>query len=142
MRLLTGIPTPAIESIIERHCCLELRQVILVHARVSERRRQQSSALGNKVGPRRVSAAHNLGKVQERLRSQAKLLDHCIERAGLAAMTPEHALDVERRGIEALRHARHLGGADKEKDGVWIDEATDQPGASDAVDLRSATRHP
>src|SRR5215467_10736076 len=142
MRLLTGIPTPAIESIIERHRCLELGKVILVHARVSGRRRQQSGALRNKVGPRRVGAAHDLGKVEERLRSEAKLLDHRIERAGLVAMAPEHALNVERRGIEALRDSRHLRGADKEKDGIGIDEATDQPGAGDAVNLRPATRHP
>ena len=57
-------------------------------------------------------------------------------------MASKHALDVERRGIEALRDARHLRGADKEKNGVGIDEATDQPGAGDAVDLRPATRHP
>src|SRR5262249_41005852 len=137
-----GIAAPAIEGVVERHRRVKLRKIVLIHARITQRRRQQTRALGNEVGPRGVSAAHDLGKVEKGLRSETKLLDHRIDRGGLAAMTPEDALDVERCGIEALCDARHFWGTDKEKDGVRIYEATDQPGTGNAVDLRPTTRYP
>ena len=53
--------------------------------------------------PRTIVARRWSGSVRE-----PELLDHDVEGAGLAAMAPEHALDVERRGAEALGDAVDL----------------------------------
>ena len=66
---------------------------------------------------------------------EAELLHHGVEGASLAAMAPEHVLDVEGRGGEALGHRRHFRRGHEKEDGLGIDEAADQPGAGDAVDL-------
>jgi hypothetical protein len=59
-------------------------------------------------------------------------------------MAPEHALalDVERRCPEPLRHAVHVRRVHEQEHGPRIDEAADEPGAGDAVDLRARARHP
>jgi hypothetical protein len=92
------------------------------------------------VGP--ASTPYDLGQVKEGSRSQSELLDHRVECAGIAAMTPEHALDVERRGIEAFCDAHYLRCDDEEEDRLRIDEPPDQPWAGDAIDLWPAARNP
>ena len=57
-------------------------------------------------------------------------------------MAPEHALHVERRRAEALGDRGHFGRRNEEENGGRIDEAPDQPGTGDAVDLRTLARHP
>jgi hypothetical protein len=59
-----------------------------------------------------------------------------------AAMTPEHAIDIEGRRAELFGDRDHFGGHHKQEEGRRIDEATDQPGAGDAVDFRAFARHP
>src|SRR3712207_8020858 len=51
--------------------------------------------------------------------------------AELAAVTPEHALDVEGGGAEAIGHRGHLGGRDEEEHRRPVDEAPDQQGRSE-----------
>ena len=75
-------------------------------------------------------------------RLELELLDHGVEGARLAAMAPEHALDVERRRTEALGNGRDLGRRHEQEHGRRIDEAPDQPRAGDAVDLGPRARHP
>jgi len=57
-------------------------------------------------------------------------------------VAPEHALDVEGCGAEAVGYGFDLRRGDEQEDGRWIDEAADQPGASDAVDLGAGAGHP
>ena len=99
-------------------------------------------ASGARSRPCRVGAAHDRRQAQQRLGGEAQLLDHGVEGAGLAAMAPEHVLDVERRGVEPLRHGRDLGRRHEQEHGSGIDEAADQPRAGDAVDLGPRPRHP
>ena len=101
--------------------------------------------LGHEVGARRVGAAYDRGEALERLQTaEAELLDHDVEGAQLAAVAPEHTLafDVEGCRPEALGDALDLGGRDEQEHGAGIDEATDEPGAGDAVDLGPGARHP
>src|SRR5262245_3935140 len=58
-----GIAAPAIEGVIERHRRVKLRKIVPIHARIAQRRRQQTRALRDQVGSRRVGAAHDLGKM-------------------------------------------------------------------------------
>ena len=85
----------------------------------------------------RCVARRSSGSVRE-----PELLDHDVEGAGLAAVAPEHVLDVERRRAEPLRDGRDLGRRHEQEHGCRIDEAADQPGAGDAVDLGPRARHP
>ena len=57
-------------------------------------------------------------------------------------MRPEHALDVERSCREALGDRVDLRRRDEQEHRARIDEATDEPGAGDAVDLRPRARDP
>jgi hypothetical protein len=73
--------------------------------------------------------------VEQGLRAQAKLLDHDVEGAPIAAMAPEDILDIEGRRAEAFADRRDFRGGYEQKQGIGIDETTDQPGTGDAVDL-------
>jgi hypothetical protein len=48
-----------------------------------------------------------------------------------------HALDVEGDRAEAVGDGFDLGRGDEQEAGTGVDEAADQPGAGDAVDLRA-----
>jgi len=56
-------------------------------------------------------------------------------------MAPEHVVDVERRRVEALRDRGHLRGRGEEEHGIRIDEAADEPGAGDPIDLWPGSGH-
>ena len=71
-----------------------------------------------------------------------KLLDNRVERASLAAMTPEHTFDIKWGSVEALRDRLHFRGRDKEYDGSRIDEAANEPRTSDAIDFRPRACYP
>jgi hypothetical protein len=142
VRFLGGVAAPPKERIVERHRRLKLRKVVLVHARIAERCCQETRTLRGEVGPRGVGTSYDLGQVKEGSRPQSELLDHRVECAGLAAMTPEYAFDVERRGIEAFCDAHHFRRDDEEEDRLRVDEPPDQPGAGDAIDLWPVTRNP
>ncbi len=103
-----------------------------------------SRGLGHQIGAGRVGAAHDGGEPLERRGREAELLDHSVEGAPLSAVAPEHvsALDVERGCAELLRDGGNLGRSDEQKDGVRIDEAADQPGAGDPVNLGTSPRYP
>src|SRR5262245_22806023 len=45
MRLLGGVPAPAVERVVERHPGFELREVVGIHARQPERGREQAGGL-------------------------------------------------------------------------------------------------
>ena len=107
-----------------------------------ERRREQPGGFGREVEPSRVGSPHDRRQAQQRLGGEAELLDHRVEGAGLAAVAPEHVLDVEGRGIEPLGHGRDLRRLHEQEHRPGIDEAADQPRAGDAVDLRPRARHP
>jgi len=52
------------------------------------------------------------------------------------------ALNVEGSGAEAVGHAPDFGGGYEQEYRGGIDEAPDQPGAGDAIDLRAGSRDP
>ena len=142
VRLVGGVAAPAVEGVVERHAGLELLEVVGIHARQPERGGEQAGRFRREVEPGRVGAAHDRREAQQRLGAEAELLDHDVEGAALAAVAPEHALDVEGRRREALGDGLDLGRRDEQEHRVRIDEAADQPRAGDAVDLRPRARHP
>src|SRR5438046_2964041 len=66
---------------------------------------------------------------------QSELLDHGVEGAALASVAPEHAINVEGRRPEPVRHGGHFGCFNKEEHRQGIDEAADQPRAGNPVYL-------
>ena len=142
MRLLGGIPAPAVEGVVEQHACLELLEVVAEHARKAERGREEAGRLRREIEPRGVGGAHDRRQTVERRAGEAERLDHRVEGAALALMAPEHAVNVERCGIEALGHRLYLGRGHEQEDGIGVDEAPDEPGTGDAIDLGPRARHP
>ena len=140
--LVGGVAAPAVEGVIERHPGVELGQVVLVHARQPERGGEQAGGLGRELRAGGVGAAHDLGEPAQGGQVEAEFVEHGVEAAALAPVAPGDALDVEGGGGEALGDARDLGRVDIEEDGLRIDEAADQPGAGDAVDLGPGAGHP
>jgi hypothetical protein len=57
-------------------------------------------------------------------------------------VTPEHVLDVERDGAEALGYGRNLLWRHEQKDGRRVDEPPDEPRAGDTIDLRPRPGYP
>src|SRR5437899_59002 len=57
-------------------------------------------------------------------------------------MAPEHIIDVERSGSKAFAYRQSFRRGDEQKHGAWINEAADEPGAGDTVDLWSSTCDP
>jgi hypothetical protein len=61
--------------------------------------------------------------------------DEGVEAASVAVVAVLHAGDVIGRGPGLHRHLEHLAAGHVEKLRARVDEAGDQPGAGDAVDL-------
>ena len=57
-------------------------------------------------------------------------------------MAPKDILDVEWRASETLGHFHDIRWRHEQKHGAWIDEATNEPGTRDPVDLRTSAGHP
>src|SRR5262245_41705483 len=57
-------------------------------------------------------------------------------------MAPKDILDVKWRASEALGYCHDIRRRHKQKHGAWIDEATNEPGTGDPVDLRTRAGHP
>src|SRR5216683_6190531 len=65
-----------------------------------------------------------------------------IERAAFALMREFHAIDVIRNPARLSGNSEDLILRDVDELCIGIDEAADQPGTGDAVDLRVLARHP
>src|SRR5262245_1340727 len=142
VRFLCRITTPTVHGVVETHSGRELLEVLAIHARVSKRRSKQTSRLWGELQPGGVGAAYDGCQPCQRLGFEPEFLEHGIEGAVGAAMAPEDAVDVERRGVKALRDGGDFWRHHEQKHRIGVDEATYQPWASDTVDLRPATRHP
>ena len=57
-------------------------------------------------------------------------------------MAPKDIFDVKWRASETLGYLHYIRRRHKQKYGAWIDEATNEPGTGDAVDLRTRAGHP
>jgi hypothetical protein len=57
-------------------------------------------------------------------------------------MAPEDVLDIERDTAETLRDLHDIRGSNKQERGARIDEATNEPGTRDAVNLGASAGHP
>ena len=57
-------------------------------------------------------------------------------------MAPEDILNVEWNATKAFRHLHDIRRSNKQERGAWINEATNEPGAGDAVDLGASAGHP
>src|SRR6185312_16811034 len=74
--------------------------------------------------------------------SQAVMLEEGIEAAELAVMGEMNARDVVRDSVPLLRCLKHFLRRHVVKFRARVDEAGDQPGARDPIDLRTLARDP
>src|SRR5260370_10669935 len=121
------IAAPAIERIVQRDPGLELFEIVVIHPRQSERRREQPRRFRTEIKPPGVGGAYHRRQPQQRLRRQAELLDHHVEGAEFAAMAPEHVFDIEANGIEAFADRDDLGGGGEKKNAISIGATPDPP---------------
>src|SRR5262245_51523123 len=57
-------------------------------------------------------------------------------------MAPEDILNIERDAAETLRDLNNIRWSNKQERGARINEATNEPGTRDAVDLWASAGHP
>jgi hypothetical protein len=124
---MAGIPAPAIECVVQPKSGFELIEVVRIHAGKTEGSRKQARGFRSKIGTRRVSSSDDQRESPERLGIQFEFLQHDVEGAEFAPMTPEYilALDVERRGIEPVCNTLDFGRRDKQEDSAGINEPAD-----------------
>src|SRR5262249_59824396 len=91
---------------------------------------------------RRVGASYNRGEAIERRVRDAEDAQDRIERAAFAFVRELDALDIVGNGAKRRGHVENVGWRHVDKNRIRIDEATDEPGAGDAIDLRLGARHP
>ena len=93
---------------------------------------------------RAVSAARTIiARRSSASECKPELLDHGVEGAALAAMAPEHVVDVERNRRETDRRPPVTSaGSTNRNTAERIDEAADQPGTGDPIHLRPGPRDP
>src|ERR1700735_1279466 len=95
MLLARCVAAPAIECVVKSKAGFELFEIVGIHARQTERSREQTRRFRREIEAICVGSAHYLRQPQQRRRPKAEFLNHHIEGAGLAAMTPEHPFDIE-----------------------------------------------
>jgi hypothetical protein len=133
---------PRIERIIHDHAMHEHLVVVREIGGKPQRDREQAAALRREIVPRRIRAAHDDRKlIERRIRDVVESQDR-IERAALALMGEFDAFDVigDRAGF--ARGRENLAGRHVEKLRMRIDEAADEPGTGNAIDLGPLARDP
>src|SRR4051794_34636812 len=71
-----------------------------------------------------------------------EMMNNGVERAAISHMPELHARDVIGRRIPFLGCREHLVSGNVDELRTWVNEAADQPRASDPVDLRMFARDP
>ena len=138
MGFIDRVAAPTIEGVVKRKPGFELGEIVIVHSRQSKRRGQQAGSLWRELQMTGISAADHRGQTQQRLDCQAEFLDHEIERASVASITPKHAFKIERHGAESLGYARNFRGSNEQEHRSRVDEAANQPWARDTVNFGSS----
>src|SRR5260370_37461772 len=126
MGFVRGVPAPPVECVVERHPGFELREVVRIHPRPTKRQREQPGGLRCGVHAAGVGAPYDRRQTEERLGCKAELFHHDIEGAGIPAVAPEYAFDVEGCCGKPLRHTFHLRGSSEQKYGAGLDVTTVQ----------------
>ena len=142
MSFVNRVPAPPIEGVVERKSGFELREIVRVHARQSKRCRQQARCLRRKVQTS-VSAARTI--VARRSSGSVVKPNSSIMRSKVH-FSPRWLQNTPSRsngdGAVSLGHARNLRDRDEEEYRAWVDEAANQPWASNAIDFRPGAGDP
>ena len=144
VRLVGRVAAPAVEGVVEQHPGLELREVVAyMRDRPSEAasRPGASGARSSRAvsAPRTIVASRSSGSVarpnSSTMTSKVQSSPRWLQNTSSPSMS---------KGVAPKRSATagDLGGRDEQEDGGRVDEAADQPGAGDAVDLRPRARDP
>ena len=143
MGLVGGVAAPAIERIVERDAGLELFEIVIIHPRQAERSREQPgrfrdrdrAARYRRRAPSLPAAASagvarpNSSTITSKVQSSPRWLQNTFSMSKGAA-------------LKRSPTATTSDGATNRNTAFGIDEAPDQPGAGDAVDLRPRAGHP
>ncbi|GCC47213.1 hypothetical protein chiPu_0031396, partial [Chiloscyllium punctatum] len=133
---------PGVERVVDDHAVLQHLVVIGEVGGEAERDREQAAALRAQIVPRRVGAPDNRRQMVERRILDLVDAQNGIERAAFALVREFHAIDIVGNPARPLGDRDDLILRDVDELRIRIDEAPDQPGASNTVDLRVFTCHP
>src|SRR5919204_467360 len=109
---------------------------------IAERDSRESGRLRREFEPRSVRAAHDDGELLERGIAEPVMLEERVEAAKLAVVREVHVGDVVGHRVALFRGVEHLLRWHVQELRLRIDEARNEPGTGDAVDLGSLARHP
>src|SRR5258708_38697327 len=123
MGFVRGVAAPPVECVVERHPGLELREVVRIHPRQTKREREQPGSLRCGVHAAGVGTPYDRRQTEQRLGCKAELFHHDIEGAGIPAVAPEYAFDVEGCGGKPLRPTFHLPRGDAQEYAPVTDDA-------------------
>ena len=139
-----GVAAPGVERVVHHHAVFEHLVVVREVGRQAERDREQARRLRRQVEPGGVGAAHD-----QRERVERRVL-RCRRPRGTrrSCSARRHARTARRRGCR--RHVAPVALATRtparsgrnRNSRLGIDEAADQPGAGDAVDLGALAGDP
>ena len=124
-----GVAAPAVERIVERHAGRELLEVVGIHARQAERRREQPRRFRREieVAPCRRRARSSQAARAARSKPNSSTIMSKVHRS--PRWLQNTAFDVEgRRGKARRRRPLATSAGNEQEHGVRIDEAADEPG--------------
>src|SRR5215218_6219056 len=103
----------------------------------------QARGFWRQVVPRGIGAPHDQRQPVEARCGQLEMADDGVEGTELALMGEGfRAWQIVGGGAEFGRLGEDLAGGDVDELGIGLDEAPDQPGAGDAIDLRALAGNP
>ena len=82
-----------------------------------------------------IGGADHGGHAVQRLGVKLEIVKQRVKAALVAAVAEGHALDVKGDRAEPFGNGFDFGRGHEQKAGTGVDEAADQPGAGDAIDL-------
>jgi len=140
------VPAPGIERVVDHHAVPQHFVVIREVERQALGDGQQAGGLLCQMRRAAVGAAHDQGELQECGVGQTVLVYEGVEAALIAVVATVvsifHAGHVIRCGAGGRRDLHDFAARHIEKLRAFVDEAGDQPGAGDAVDLGPLAGNP
>jgi hypothetical protein len=140
--LIGRVARPPINGIKVRHGGVELRDIVAVHARISETGREQPSRLRRQIKPTSVCPTHDQRQPCKWLRVKAELVEHDVERGALSPVVPKLTINIECGGIGMPRDTCDFRWWNEKERSAVVDEPANEPRTGHADNFGAGSRYP